>query len=153
MSDVFEDSPAVIRRRAALSTELLLRRLVKHHGRQHYQLAVIVPNPLVTTYRRHLETQLAFKLRHLRTPFQRIKVAVCHEFSITPADLMGASRKPVFTTPRHVAMHLATKHTPNSRAVGRLFGKDHTCVLLANRKMAVAGASLTARVAAIASYI
>jgi hypothetical protein len=68
------------RRQQAISTELLLRRLQKHHGvktRNTYPVpVVIVPNPLKANYRVHRERQLRDKLELCRTKFGRVTIAV-----------------------------------------------------------------------------
>lgn len=60
-----------------------------------------------------------------------IQRAVCREYGITFAELIGPQRSLKFVYPRHLAMHLASKLSGQSLpAIGRLFGdRDHTTVL------------------------
>lgn len=118
-------------RRNAISTELLLRRLVQHHGVPVYPMpAVIAENPLVANYRDALPGRLA----RCETVFARVSVAVCHEFGLSKEQLVIKGRANAF--PRQVAMHLMSKESVHGETmVARLFGRDKTCVLLANKKI------------------
>lgn len=66
-----------------------------------------------------------------------IQHAVAKHYGLTMADLRGPGRKRVFIAPRHVAMYLARRMTPQSfRQIGSRFGgRDHTTVLSACQKI------------------
>lgn len=130
------------------SSELLLRRLRQFHGSYCYPMpAVIVANPLVENYKRHVAAvaaevarqeamALARRLARCISTTQKIKVAVCHEFDITTEELMGPHKRQRYALPRQVAMHLARTHAGKGLAeVARLFERDETCVRIATRKV------------------
>lgn len=60
-------------------------------------------------------------------------------FAVPQAEVLGRSRSPRYTTPRHLAMTLAHRQlrgrtSGSLGAIGRVFGRDHTTVLHAIRK-------------------
>ncbi len=118
---------------------------------------VILPEPLVANYRRHLETRLEARLARCSTMSQTITVAVCHTFDVSREELMGASRKPKYALPRHVAMFLMERHSGRSTCdVGRIFNKDHTCVINARKKvpkLAEKDLTVAERIRQIESYL
>ena len=118
-------------RRNALSTELLLRRLRKHHGKPVYPMpAIIIPNPLIAAYR----NQLPAKLRKCRTRLAKVAAVVCHEFVIPHESLFAAPNRQIAAFPRQVAMYLLSD-PPKDAVVGRLLNRDPTCVRLARLKV------------------
>lgn len=126
------------------SSELFLRRLKKFHGAHSFPMpALIAANPLVENYKRLLAARaqreavlLKRSLARCISKAQKIRVAVCHEFGVTPEELMGQSHSPRYAFPRQVAMHLTKMHAGKRDAdVARLFGRDHTSVRLAHRKV------------------
>lgn len=120
-------------RRNAMSTELLLRRLQKHHGRPVYPMPAVVQPSLVDMYR----DALPGKLARCKTVFSRVTVAVCHEFGIARADLLAPPRAQVGAFPRQVAMALVASENPRGteHSIGVLFNRDKTCVRLAKIKI------------------
>ena len=66
-----------------------------------------------------------------------IELSVATFFGLTPADLHTSRKSRTIALARSIAMHLARKHTSLSfPEIGRLMGnKDHTTVLLANRRI------------------
>lgn len=61
---------------------------------------------------------------------------VAWRFRVTPAALMSRRRDRAFVRPRQVAMWLATRvaHAPQAD-VGRYFGRDHTTVMHAVKRV------------------
>lgn len=59
-----------------------------------------------------------------------IQHAVATHYGLTMADLRGPGRKRVLIAPRHVAMYLSRRMTPQSfRQIGLRFGgRDHSTV-------------------------
>ncbi|PZU10037.1 helix-turn-helix domain-containing protein [Sphingomonas sp.] len=59
-----------------------------------------------------------------------IQAAVCRQYRIRPADLLGPSRRRTISRPRQIAMYLATRLTHRSIPdIGRFFGgRDHSTV-------------------------
>lgn len=124
--------------------------------------AIIVANPLVENYKMLLariahrdSILLKRSLARCVSKAQKVRVAVCHEFGIAPEDLMGESRRYAFQ--RQVAMHLTKMHAGKRDAdVARMFGRDHTSVRLASRKipsMAAVDPRLAHRLAAIKNLL
>lgn len=162
MSDYY-DHELINRRRNALSTELLLRRLRKYHGQFVYPVpAIIVANPLVEHYKREIAEARRIERRNVLrrlaacvSPVKRVAVAVSHEFEISLDDVMGGSRK--YALPRQVAMYLARTHVDkNERQIANIFGKDHTCIRLAQRKipaLAATNSRLAGRITAIETLL
>ncbi len=72
------------------------------------------------------------------TPALRdIDEAVCARFRMTREALHGANRCRKVARPRQIAMYLARRLTPRSYpAIGQWFGRDHTTVLYAERRIA-----------------
>jgi chromosomal replication initiation ATPase DnaA len=65
-----------------------------------------------------------------------IQHAVCDYFGVTAADLMSARRHRAVSFPRMVAMYLCRNRAGASfPEIGRAFGKDHTTVMAAVRKV------------------
>lgn len=65
-----------------------------------------------------------------------IQKAVCNHFHLRPADLLSKDRHKTTAFARHVAMYLCKQKLPVSfPEVGRAFGKDHTTVMSAVRKV------------------
>jgi chromosomal replication initiator protein len=56
---------------------------------------------------------------------------VSEHFNVTPADIIGDSRKKEVTTPRHIAMYLIRESLGESlESIGDIFGgKNHTTVM------------------------
>lgn len=140
------------------------RKIEERHRREarYPPPAVIGPNPLIENYKAHTaalkraeEESLRTKLARCSTMAETIIVAVCHEFNLTKAELLASGRK--YALPRHVAMHIMSKHSQrNTRGVARVFKKDHTCVILANKKVPQLVANdneLASRVRAIETYL
>jgi chromosomal replication initiator protein len=66
-----------------------------------------------------------------------IMAATCSVYGIDKEALLSHRRRRTASLPRHVAMYLARKHTRESLpAIGAYFGRDHTTVLHAVRKVA-----------------
>jgi chromosomal replication initiator protein len=65
-----------------------------------------------------------------------IQLAACHQFGVTPDELLSTSRAARVALPRQVAMYVARELTSESLpAIGRHFGgRDHTTVLHAWRR-------------------
>ena len=61
---------------------------------------------------------------------QEIISKVCEIFRINEEDLIGTSRKKVFTIPRHLAIYCARKFTPLTlEKIGESFGnRDHATI-------------------------
>lgn len=67
----------------------------------------------------------------------RIIAATAEAHGITPKDILGASRMPRFAHPRQIAMALCREATGASYpSIARLFRRDHTTVLHAERAVA-----------------
>ena len=61
---------------------------------------------------------------------------VCHHFHLRSSELLGADRHKTTALARHVAMYLCKKRLSVSfPELGRAFGKDHTTVMSAVRKV------------------
>jgi|GEM_PF-236403 len=87
---------------------------------------------------------LAFTQGELSSVSSRVRVlsiediqrAVCTHFHLRPADLLSKDRHKTTAFARHVAMYLCKQKLPVSfPEVGRAFGKDHTTVMSAVRKV------------------
>ena len=74
---------------------------------------------------------------HKPITIENIKKKVCDFYNISVSDLNSLKRSRNISTPRHVAMYLARKHTSFSLPeIGRNFGgKDHTSVIHAVKKI------------------
>jgi hypothetical protein len=60
---------------------------------------------------------------------------VAAHYGLTRAEITSANRTPMYLMPRYIAMYLCIRYLGmSSRAVGRLFGRDHSTVLSALRK-------------------
>ena len=67
---------------------------------------------------------------------ERVEEVVSDRFDLSVADLRGPRRTAKIVYPRQVAMHLARELTDASLPrIGRHFGRDHTTVLYADRKL------------------
>ena len=76
------------------------------------------------------------RLRTSRLTPERILKLVAGHFSVKVSDIKGRGRSTVIAYPRQIAMFLARKHTGLSFPVlGRAFGKDHTTVINASKKI------------------
>ena len=65
-----------------------------------------------------------------------IKAAVAQHYNVSVEDIDGPRRYAAIVRPRHVATYLAYRLTPHSTLVlGRLFKKDHTCVINSKKKV------------------
>jgi len=72
-----------------------------------------------------------------RQTLEDIQLRVCTAFSITPEELLSTSREVRLAWPRQVAMYLARELTDQTLpAIGRAFGRNHTTVLHACRRIA-----------------
>ncbi|MGF3027992.1 helix-turn-helix domain-containing protein [Methylobacterium aquaticum] len=68
---------------------------------------------------------------------RRVAVIVAEDYGSSLALLRGASRRPVDTFPRQVAMYLAHCHLGQSLTeIGRFFDRDHTTVIHAIKVVA-----------------
>lgn len=63
---------------------------------------------------------------------------VCLVFDVKPGELTGPSRLRSVVLARQVAMHLAREHGHSLIQIGSLFGRDHTTVLHACRRVEAA---------------
>ena len=62
--------------------------------------------------------------------------AVSDYFKISPDDLYGNSRIQAIAMARQIAMHLCREMTPLSLPkIGQAFGRDHTTVMYAQKKI------------------
>jgi hypothetical protein len=69
--------------------------------------------------------------------FKSILTVVAQYFSLGVRDLMGPSRKPKYTHPRHLAIYLATIHTDlSASAIGLKLYRDHSTILHGKWKIA-----------------
>ena len=69
-------------------------------------------------------------------PVEDIQRAVCHHFHLKSSDLLGQDRHKSKAFARHVAMYLCKQRLSVSfPELGRAFGKDHTTVMSAVRKV------------------
>jgi chromosomal replication initiator protein len=74
-----------------------------------------------------------------RRPVERIVGTVAAAFGVRPRDVLGSCRQRAVLVPRQVAMYLAREVGRLSLpAIGAAFGRDHTTVLHACRKVAEA---------------
>lgn len=72
-----------------------------------------------------------------RPSISAIEQAVCAHMKVTPEELRGQSRQRRFARPRQVAMTLYVEMAGKSLPyVGKHFGRDHTTVLHAQRRIA-----------------
>ena len=70
------------------------------------------------------------------TSLDDIQRAVCHHFHVRSSDLTSKDRHRTIALARHVAMYLAKQRLGVSfPELGRAFGKDHTTVMSAVRKV------------------
>ncbi len=70
------------------------------------------------------------------TTLDDIQRAVCHHFHVRSSDLLSTDRHRSIALARHVAMYLAKMRLNVSfPELGRAFGKDHTTVMSAVRKV------------------
>ena len=124
-----------------------------------YPLPVVVaPVCLIENYKamkRTEEEAFRAKLARCSTLSQTITLAVCREFNLTREELILSQRK--HALPRQVAMHLVCKHSgKNIVSVARVFKKDHTSIILANRKVPQLARNenhLAQRIRAIETYL
>jgi chromosomal replication initiator protein len=74
--------------------------------------------------------------RQKLTSVEDILRAVCHHFHLRSSELLGGDRHKTTALARHVAMYLCKKRLSVSfPELGRAFGKDHTTVMSAVRKV------------------
>lgn len=66
-----------------------------------------------------------------------IQHAVAKHYGVTMAEIRGPGRKRAFIAPRHIAMYLSRRMTPQSfRQIGLRFGgRDHTTIHSACQKI------------------
>lgn len=70
------------------------------------------------------------------TSIDEVQRLVCHHFQIRSTDLLSKDRSKTVAMARHVAMYLCKSSLQASYPeVGRAFGKDHTTVMSAVKKM------------------
>ncbi len=70
------------------------------------------------------------------TSFDEIQRVVCHHFHLRAADLVGKDRHKTVALARHLAMFVCKEKLRVSfPEIGRAFGKDHTTVISAVRKV------------------
>lgn len=154
--DIFSESR---NERATMRLAMLLR---KHHStaaprvRGRKRPVKVPPDPAIAIANyRAAQADLQAKLRRCSTPFQKVRATVCYEFGLTPDQLVAKGRN--HAVPRQVAMRLLAQITgSNTRAVARLFNRDHTCVYQAKEtisKKLQEDAFLAARVARIEEII
>ena len=63
---------------------------------------------------------------------ESIKNLVCKEFSITPADIVSASRKQRIVKPRQIAIFLSRKYTDQPiKTIGTRFNRYHATAIYA----------------------
>ncbi|MFO0661388.1 MAG: chromosomal replication initiator protein DnaA [Polyangiaceae bacterium] len=82
------------------------------------------------------ELQLVQASRPRITSMDDIQRLVCHHFSLRSSDLLSKDRSQSVTKARHIAMYLC-KHNLNVSypEIGRAFGRDHSTVMSAVKKM------------------
>lgn len=130
------------RRRNAIASELLLRRLRKFHasmevGPARYPLpSTLVGNPLVNdAAERWKQMALQRDERPLIAPhtiptMDTIINTVCRYFKLEVKDLLGKRRVNEFVRPRQIAMYLADEMTLKSLpSIGRMLNRDHTTII------------------------
>lgn len=62
--------------------------------------------------------------------------AVCDMFGTTPSEIKSTRRRRDLVEARHMAMYACVKLTPrNYSDIGRYFGRDHSTVMYAERKL------------------
>lgn len=72
----------------------------------------------------------------MKITIEQIKAVVCREYEVTRRDMDGLSRARRLARPRQIAMMLARDHTGHSLTkIGNEFGRDHTTVLYATRRI------------------
>ena len=77
------------------------------------------------------------KARRVRHSVEDVQAATCEAFGVTREELVSGSRSPRVTWPRQVAMYLSRELTDQTLpAIGRAFGRDHTTVLHACKRVA-----------------
>ena len=76
-------------------------------------------------------------LQHSENSFDKIQSVVAEYYNITVHDLIGTSRKAIFTLPRHISMYLIKKkHDIPYKTIGSFFSnRDHSTVLNAIAKI------------------
>lgn len=76
------------------------------------------------------------KLKIPKPTWKIVVERVAREFELTPADILGDSRKANILEARHVAIWLCRLETKLSfPQIGAVFNKDHTTIIHAYRKM------------------
>lgn len=83
-----------------------------------------------------LASELLPEATEKEVTIERVEEVVSASFGLPVAELRGRRRTNDVVYPRHVAMHLARKLTGASLpAIGRHFGRDHTTVIYADRRL------------------
>ena len=72
-----------------------------------------------------------------KTPIAHIVHAAAAVFGTTVKDIMGRSRFPEHTRPRHAVVHVAIAQGYGPAMIGRRMGRDHKTVAYSNRQAAV----------------
>jgi chromosomal replication initiator protein len=74
-----------------------------------------------------------------KTTVKEIVESVANRTGLTPEDIYGRRRLKPIVKARHAAMYLARKRAgKTSTQIGAIFGRDHTTVLEAVRKVSEA---------------
>jgi chromosomal replication initiator protein len=66
----------------------------------------------------------------------KIIAASARHFGVATTEILGASRFQTIAMARHVAMYLSRETRASFPEIGRAFGRDHTTVMNACRKVA-----------------
>lgn len=149
------DDAAFFHKRNMLSSQILLRRLQRCHYehapdsyKDRFLPSTIVGNPLINLISIPpklppvndddipssvlIEEFKASQTGSVKT----ILTAVSHYYRISVSQIVGGRNDARLVRARHIAMYLAHEHTTLScAALGRAFGKDHTVIIFAKRKI------------------
>jgi len=91
-----------------------------------------------------------------QVPLLRILDLTARRFGVSLADIRGDGRSRTYTAPRQVAMAAVHRHLQMSYPqVGRVFGRDHTTVMHARKRVdgcPILSAHRDAVLAALADY-
>lgn len=84
----------------------------------------------------HQAIPMNIQIKFMPNSSDRIMDAVCKVFDITKSELLGKNRQQHIALARQVAMYLCKNELDLSfPAVGKIFGRDHTTVLHACRRL------------------
>jgi chromosomal replication initiator protein len=73
----------------------------------------------------------------MRPAISDVEIAVCARFGLSREQMQSPNRARIVSRPRQIAMFLAREMTGLSLPrIGRHFGRDHTTILYAARKIA-----------------